>query len=181
MKKFSIAFAAYSLFTFSAQAAKTLAPHVHGSVQFALAMEDDRNGTLTMNSPGDSIYGFEYVPKTAKDKKIHADKDAILEKKADLLIRFPADRKCKIANTKIVAVKDTGEDDDKDNHDIHGQHYDVSAEFSVTCEASVNASAVTVGVFDFFPRIKDASFQFLSNHGQIEKKVSNSKTTIKLP
>jgi hypothetical protein len=140
--------------------------HVHGSGNLGIAF-DGTKGKIGFKIPSESIFGFEHVAKSEKDKKAMDEGLKKLETKISEMIVFDQNLGCKFSKEKINVIN-------------HGQHGDTVAAFSVDCEKSPLGSKVTFNFQNFFPGIKDLDINVLI--GSIQKSIEAKKsgTTLEL-
>lgn len=154
-------------------------PHVHGLATLVLAIESETTANIDLDVAGDSIFGFEHEAKTDADKKAFKDGMDKLKNQAANVIRFDTSLKC------IVQVKNVGlekaEVHEEKSSEHHGQHMDVNAAYTVTCQKPLSGSSVKVGLIGMFPKIKSASLQILTSTNQAQQKVKSENDSIALP
>lgn len=154
--------------------AETKKAHEHGMAKLILAIETDTTGTIDLDVPADSIYGFEHKAKSKADKA--AQEKGFKKLKDSSVIQFPAG--CTVTNQKVELEAA----DHEAHHDEHeGEHADVSASYSVKCASDLSGKKVSVSLFSAFPKIKAISFQILSPKGQTENKVKKGNELILIP
>ncbi len=140
--------------------------HTHGSARLAIALEG-KNGKIDFDAPASAIYGFEYVAKSAKDKKAKEQGLQKVEDKIAEMIVFDPSLKCEIK-------KDMYEVDQKENH------ADVEFEFRVNCEKSPMGTNISVNISKVFPRIKAVKVDVVGEGVQKSVEVKNSGESIEL-
>lgn len=154
------------LFSVLALAAREEKAHVHGVAKAALAFEG-KTGKIEMSLPSSAIYGFEYMPKTAKDKKAkEAGLQKLEDKIAEMFVLDPS-LKCEIK-------KEIFEVDQRENHS------DIDAEFRVNCEKSPVGTSVMVNVAKIFPRIKTVQVDVIAEGVQKSQEVKTGGESIEL-
>ena len=147
-------------------AAREHGAHVHGDAKMNMAF-DGKNGKIEFHAPASTIYGFEYVAKSAKDK---ANKDQSLKKLNDKvaeMIQFDPSLKCEV-------TMDMYEVDQKDSH------ADVAAEYNVKCEKSPAETLVTLNIQKVFPRIKTVKVDVMLGDVQKSQEIKKGGDTIEL-
>ncbi|MDG0817899.1 ZrgA family zinc uptake protein [Bdellovibrio svalbardensis] len=140
--------------------------HTHGGARLAIALEG-KNGKIDFDAPASAIYGFEYVAKSAKDKKSKEQGLKKVEDKIAEMVVFDPSAKCEIK-------KDMYEVDQKENH------ADVEFEFRVICEKSPMGTNITVNISKIFPRIKAVKVDVVGDGVQKSLEVKNSGESIEL-
>ena len=141
--------------------------HQHGAGTLGIAFEN-LQGKIDFKIPSDSIIGFEYSPKSDKDKKVKSTQLALLENKISEMIQFSEDTGCKITKEKIEAVKDEAE-----SKEFHAEHSDVVASFTVNCTKTLVGSRITFNFQKYFPHINDIDVQVIA--GDLQKSIEAKK------
>jgi hypothetical protein len=152
-------------------------PHVHGLAQVTLALESGKSGTIDLDVPAESIYGFEHEARTKADKAAQSRGLGLLRGHPEEIVKLPSG--CSVRTAKVEMEK--AEHEEEPAGERHGEHADVNASYAVKCGKSLKGSAVRVGMFSLFPRLKAASFQVLTGSGQVEKKVESSDESVIVP
>ncbi len=149
--------------------------HQHGAGSLGIAFEENK-GRLEFKIPSESVIGFEYTPKTDKDKKIKEAQLAKLETGVTEMVAFDASLKCQISKDKIEVVRD--EKESKSAHSEHSEHSDLEATFNVICDKSPIGSKVTFNVQKIFPKIRDLDVQLIV--GNIQKSIEARKNGVSI-
>ena len=166
----------------AAHSEKSLKAHVHGSAQLTIALEDDKSLQVDLDSPADSIVGFEHKARSEPDKKTQAAALAHLEKGLSQLVEFPGELGCKVSDAKVgmeaeeheaKAVKKPAAAES-----AHGEHSDVNATFALKCEKPVTGHSAKIGLIGLFPKVKSVSVKVLGPTAQNEKKMSRNGESI---
>ena len=110
--------------------------HAHGAAKMAIAFEAAK-GQLTFEAPGESIYGFEHVAKTATQKTKQAEALAKLETDVAKMVVFEKPLNCAFTKEKLEISQD-------------GNHSEVQAVFAIQCEKDPIGSTVRFHVNLFF-------------------------------
>ena len=154
--------------------------HVHGAAKIVLALETSTQGTIDLDVPAESIYGFEHKATTKADKEAEAKGLKPLKGNPYSIIRLPSDCEIKVIKVEMEKAEDDKHEEVKgDEH--HGEHADINASYSVKCVKPISGIKAWIGMFDIFPRLKTVSFQVLTSSGQTETKVQSSHEFITLP
>lgn len=148
--------------------------HLHGAGSLGIAF-DENKGRLEFKIPSDSIIGFEYTPKTEKDKKIRLAQLEKLEKNISEMVVFNSALKCQITKDKIEVVKD-----EKESKEMHAEHSDTFATFDVKCSRSPMESTITFNFQKFFSRIQDLDVEIIADSFQKSIEVKKDGTTVEL-
>jgi hypothetical protein len=148
--------------------------HQHGAGTLGVAFEGAK-GRLEFKIPSDSIVGFEYTPKTDKDKKTKTDQLAKLEKNIADMVVFDAGLKCVITKDKVEVVKDEAE-----SKEAHAEHSDTFATFDVLCAKSPEGSKIVFNFQKYFPKIQDLDVQIIAGNIQKSVEAKKNNTSIEL-
>lgn len=148
--------------------AKSLGAHEHGMVKLEVAVEG-KIIELDLDGPAESFIGFEYTPKTKKEKKLFSDAHSLWTK--GLLTKlFIIDKKleCSVSDASFKQVID-GDDAKKES----GIHSEIEAKAKITCAQNVEGKSILVNVKKDFPHIKKLSIDLIGS----ETKSVEAKTT----
>jgi hypothetical protein len=166
MKSTLIAFALLtSVQAFSHEHA--LGAHEHGSIKLGMAVEKNV-ADIDLDGPTESFISFEYLPKTAKEKKIFNDVKELWEKNFLTLISFDKTLGCKITESsfkQIIDEKETAEEQAKikdPKKKEEGVHSDVEAKAKITCAKDLAGSEVQVSLRKHFKNIKKLNAEIIS-------------------
>lgn len=154
------------VFVGTAYGGKNHGAHVHGVGQLSLAF-DGMKGKIQLEAPAEALFGFEHDAKSKKDLQ---RKDAALKKleeKISEMIVFEESLKCLIKKD-IFEVNQTK------------SHADVEAEFSITCEKSVQGSSIEFHFQKVFPNLKNVKVDVLVNDLQKSIEVKKNGESIGL-
>lgn len=154
------------------------AAHVHGAGTLGIAFEQAK-GTLQLQIPSESIFGFEHAAKSESDQKAMSEGLQKLEMKISELVTFDSTLKCQISKDKIEVVKEK-EDKGEHKNGHHGEHSEVVASFTVNCGKSPVGSKLTFNFQKYFPRIKDLDVTFLAENIQTSAEVKKAGTVLVL-
>ncbi|GIL18841.1 MAG: hypothetical protein BroJett040_25920 [Oligoflexia bacterium] len=126
--------------------------HEHGHGQVAIAFEGG-HGMISLDTPAESILGFEHQAKSEKDKKAETDAFSKLEKSIGEMIVFAPALKCQFLKDKI-------------ERKIQGNHSDIEASFHVQCEKSPMGTPISFSFQKVFPKLRDVKVQFIAEKVQ---------------
>lgn len=143
--------------------------HVHGHAKMLIASTAGKSFHIEVEIPADSVYGFEHVAKSDKDKKTVKEKNAILVDKSSEIVVFPAG--CK---TNKVEVKESRESPDSD-------HSELVYHLMIDCEKSVSGEKAKIALGKFFSKIEDLDVSLVGDKKQSEVELENAQGEIKLP
>ena len=164
-------------------AEKSLGAHEHGSIKLGMAIE--RNvADIDLDGPTESFISFEYIPKTAKEKKIFTDVKNLWEKKILELVTFDKKLNCKISEAsfkQVIDEKETAEEQAKikdPKKKESGVHSDIEAKAKITCLSDLAGSEVQVSLKKQFKNIKKITVDIISGETksiEITKSVQSFK------
>ena len=166
------------LFCFPAQAGTTNHhAHVHGAAKVTLALETYLAGTIDLDVPAESIYGFEHKASTRADKEAQERGFKPLRNNPYSILRLPSD--CEVKMIKVEAEKAEAEEKpEPGEEEHHGEHSDINASYSLKCTNSLAGAKIWVGMFDIFSRVKSVSLRVLTPNGQTEQKITSSHDSL---
>jgi hypothetical protein len=146
--------------------------HVHGAANLDIVF-DKLEGRLEFKTPSESVLGFEYQPKSEKDKKKLSDVIAKFETEIAQMIQFDSSLGCSITKEKIeMILEETG-------HKHHGTHSDFVAHFKVRCEKQILGSSLKID-FTSSPKIKKLNVTFLAGDLQKSFEIKKKPLTVEL-
>lgn len=158
----------FSLTTFAKKEVhRQLGQHAHGAGTLGIAFDGGR-AKLNFKIPSDGIIGFEYTPKTEKDK---ATKKAQLEKfEANIssMVEFDPSLNCKFKKESLDVIKDQDE-----SKETHSEHSDIFAVFNIECDKAPVGTKITFNFKGVFPKVNRLNVQVLV--GDIQKSVEVEK------
>jgi len=166
-----------------AQAAPPAA-HEHGVAQLTL-VQDRSLVTIALDSPLDSIVGFEHAPANAEDKAALVRAG---ERLRDLtaLVSLPAAAGCKLAELDVDLPFTDGDAPAHAGHEHdHGHegdgHADVSASYTLDCTDPAALDVLTVRLFETFPRMHLLRAEAATANGQGAAKLTRDSATWTMP
>lgn len=132
---------------------KTLSAHEHGSIELDLGV-DGSVLEIELKGPAESFIGFEYAPKTDKEKKVFSIAETLWTK--NLLSIFTFD-KALVCSVSEASFKQEIEDhkDRKDNKKETGAHSEIHAKAKISCSADLKDQSVAISLKRAFPKIKN--------------------------
>jgi hypothetical protein len=161
-----------------------LGAHEHGSIKLEIAVEKNII-ELNIDGPTESFMSFEYLPKSAKEKKIFEDLKTIWEKKLFTLITFESKLNCKIEEAtlkQVVDEKETKEEQAKikdPKKKEQGVHSDIEAKAKVSCKYNLAGSNVEISLKKHFKNIKKLTAEIISTETK-SVEISKDSQIIKL-
>ncbi len=171
---------------FAAGACAQQHAHVHGRGELNVAV-DAQMVTIQLESPLDSLLGFERAPRTDAERKRVADAVARL-RAADKLFRIDPAAQCTLKSVELEsaalglgkaatpAAQSAAEAGGK--HDHRGKDDDEHADIDMTavfaCTSAARARFVDVGLFEAFPRYKAIDAQVAAPGGQAKRTLTKA-------
>jgi hypothetical protein len=158
--------------------------HVHGVGQINIVVEG-KQATVEFLAPAEGLYGFEHQVRTKAEQEKRDVALAGLQEKISTMVVFEADRGCQFT-TKKIAVEENIEHEPEHGKGTEkaqkksGEHSEVRAEFTVSCEKPLAGSQARFGVSKVFPTIKTVHVQVLSDARQSGAEVKSDKGSLKL-
>ena len=139
--------------------------HAHGAGTLGIAFEGT-SGRIDLKITSESIVGFEYAPKSAKDKKKRDTALLTLEKNISEMIVFDPSLNCRISKEKIEIVAESE------------KHSNLVAGFGVACGKSPVGTEIVLNFQKQFPNIKDLDVEVVADN--IQKSVEAKKNSTRL-
>lgn len=169
------------IFSHSIYAKKSLSAHEHGSATLSLAY-DNTSVEIELESPADSVLGFEHAPKSDKEKKVFETSKTLWNNLTTELVIFSKDLNCKANNLafrQIMGEEDEHEDHGKDKkHDHHEEgHSEIEASATVTCDKKI-AGDLTIQLKKHFKHMKNLKLEIMGVKPQslnIKKEIETIK------
>jgi len=150
-------------------------PHEHGVVHLDVGVEG-RIITLQMESPLDSLLGFERAPRTDAERR-RADAAVARLKAADKLFAIDAAAQCKLTKAELssAALKlGPAAEPDPDGH------ADIDGSFEFECADGARAAFIDVGLFDVFARMQRIEVQTITPKAQFKATLRRPQRRIAL-
>lgn len=169
--------AAWCALALAAPAVQAGKAHEHGIAKLDVGVEGERI-TLVLDSPLDSLLGFERAPRTDPERKAAAELLAKLRQPAGLF-KPTAAAQCALASADVKApVLEPGAA--KDSKDTRGGHADLEASYVFKCAQPAQLAEVQVDLFDAFKRMKRIDVQVAGPKGQAKAVLRAGSRTVKL-
>lgn len=140
---------------------KGLGAHEHGAIKLEIAIEG-KTIEISLDGPAESFIGFEYTPKTDKEKKIFKDAEALWTKNI-LTKLFVLDKKMECMTSNVSFVQE-----------IEGTHSDIEAEAKIICAQDLKGQKLIVALRKYYPHIKKLSIDVM---GSESKSYNKAKIT----
>lgn len=135
--------------------------HVHGMATLQIAV-DGKTLQLNLESPLDSLLGFEHMPRTEQQKTAVKEMENRL-RQADRLFQANSAALCTL---KSVALDSPVLGADKHHGHKHDDHADLDGEFIFTCAKPRELRGLEVRLFDAFPRLRKLKTEAATPRGQ---------------
>jgi hypothetical protein len=133
--------------------------HQHGHAKMSLAFEGN-SGVMTFDMPSETVYGFEYLPKTQEEKKTVEEKNVLIKKDLASAVAFEAPLGCVTTH-------------DKTEREQEGSHSDLNISFKIKCEKSPKGTSLTFNVQKVLPKLKEIDVQILIDDLQKSIEIQN--------
>ena len=143
--------------------------HEHGAAKLMVA-QDGTDFLLSLDTPAFNIYGFEHSPEDDQQQQIVSNAQALLKQGKQLFL-FPQDAQCSLKDTAIET--ETGDHDGDEAS--QGGHSDLNVEWHFSCKQPLQATSLTLTLFDAFNNLKDLDVTYLTDSGQGAAELSASK------
>lgn len=157
----------------------TEAAHVHGLMHLDIAV-DKQLLTLQLESPLDSLLGFERRPRTAAERQAA---DALVKRMGDAATLFKPDAAAHCVPTKVslesTALQSTAPAMGKDIGK-NAEHADLDASYEFTCAHPDRLTVVEVGLFDAFKRLQKIEVQVAGTKLQSSQTLQRPDKVVKL-
>lgn len=142
--------------------------HAHGAGSLGIAFEGPA-GRIDFKMTGESVIGFEYAAKSAKDKSRRDAALLILEKSITEMIVFEPSLDCRFTKEKIEVIAESA------------KHSSVVAGFNIACAKSPVGTEIVFNFQKRFPKIKDLDVEVVADYIQksVEVKKNNTKLLLK--
>lgn len=151
--------------------------HVHGRAELNVAV-DARAITIHLDSPLDSLLGFERAPRTDAEHKRAADVVRHLMAAGALFVIDPA-AQCELGSVKLQSAvlglhgSGAAARDHAKGHDGE-EHADLDMTALFTCANAAGARFIDVKLFDVFPRYRSIDAQVAAPAGQSKRTLTKA-------
>lgn len=132
---------------------KGMGAHEHGSLTLEVAVEG-KQINIEIEAPAESFLGFEYIPKTAKEKAAYTKAETLWNK--ELLTKlFITDISlgCSIGESSFKQVLEE-QTETKEKAKKSGQHSEIQASAIINCQKELKGQSVSVAFKKEFTKIK---------------------------
>ena len=190
LRKLIVTAAAVGLSGFASSAhAEKKKQHVHDHGHGKLSVAVDGNTVaFDLDLPADGLYGFEYEPRTAAEKKTFAEANAKLQEHPESIFIFPAELGCKVTTAHVKKEdEDEGEKapattpaKSKGKTKRAETHADINGDFRFQCDKSPAGAKIKIAMLKAFPRVKDLKMQINSATNQSAVSITKPEQEISL-
>jgi Protein of unknown function (DUF2796) len=142
--------------------------HVHGAAKLNIAVED-RAATVELESPAESIVGFEHKATTAADQQKQAKALDLLKHKIGSMVLFEPALGCRWSPTNLEVVQH-----DQEHSEVHGV-------FAVTCDNPLAGSRIRFAFTKAFPAIRTVSVQVVAATQQVGATIQQDRGVVEVP
>lgn len=140
--------------------------HVHGAGSLDLAIEG-KTVTALLESPAESLMGFEHAAKTPDEIKKRDVALARLKARFAEMVVFPATAQCSWKPVKAEVH-------------VHGSHADVEAEFTAECRGPLNRGEIRFGFRKVFSGLHELKVQLIGPGQQTGAVIKHDEGTVRL-
>lgn len=132
--------------------------HQHGLMKLDVALEG-QSLTVDLESPLDSLLGFERAPRTAAERQ--AATTVLNQLRQGQLLKPDAAAQCQLAEATVEAPVLT-----QPAGAAAGEHADLDAHYRFTCQQPAQLRQLELGLFDAFARLQRVEVQWAGPQGQ---------------
>ncbi len=164
------ALAASACLLCAAGLAQAGAPHQHGVAQLDISVDRSRI-SLRLDIPLDNLLGYERAPRTDAER---SQVQTIVKQLQDAatLVRVDSAAGCSLSRLSLVSAELGLPEADaapapKESAKDSG-HADLVADYEFSCTDTSKARAVTLGLFEAFPRLRRIEVQTATPRGQLK-------------
>lgn len=139
--------------------------HVHGHGLLNMAITE-KHIHIELNSPAESLLGFEHHPETEQQHQQVITTNNIL-KDGEELFRFPQNAECRLLSSHI---DNPMAEDDHETAEHHGdehdsEHNDIRVQYQFKCKEPSHLDTMTTTLFSHFPRFEELDVQLITPQG----------------
>jgi hypothetical protein len=158
------------LAVFFATASRGAGVHEHGVARLQIALDGDSGiqANIIFETAADSIYGFEYEAKSAKDRATQKSGLDLLKTSMPQILKFDDTRQCVLKNEslKVVTEEEAHGSHTPESHRHEAKHRNVEGRWSVSCGKSLLGTKLNINFVDKFSRIRDVRVITISESSQ---------------
>lgn len=163
----------------STGAQATEAAHVHGLMHLDIAV-DQKLLTLQLETPLDSLLGFERPPRTPAERQAA---DALLKQMGNAAALFKPDTAAQCVLTKATiesaALQSKAPASEKESGP-QSEHADLDANYEFNCAHPDKLTSVDIGLFDAFKRLQKIEVQVAGAKGQSKQTLQRPDKRVRL-
>jgi hypothetical protein len=156
--------------------------HEHGVAKLDVAIEGNTL-TVALESPLDSLLGFERAPRTDAERKAAADMLARL-RSGGALFKIDAAAQCTLIKAEVTApvLEAAGKAPVAATaaKAAESDHADLSASYEYTCAQPLQLRTLELDLFDAFKRMQRIEVQVAGAQGQSKMTLRRPARTVKL-
>lgn len=141
---------------------KSLHAHEHGAIKVGMAVEKN-TVEIDIDGPAESFLGFEYAPKTEKEKKVLSDLESKWTKNLESFISFDKKLNCKVTEANFTHVIEEKKADAKKEAGVHSE---IEATAKLVCAFDLSGSEVSVSLRKIFKHIKKLSVEIIGRESK---------------
>jgi Protein of unknown function (DUF2796) len=142
--------------------------HLHGVAKLNITVEE-RTATVELESPAESIIGFEHKAKTAADQQKQAKALDLLRNNISNMLIFEPALGCRLSPINLDVVQ-------------QGQaHSEVHGAFAVSCDGPLRGSKIRFGFTKAFPEIQTVNVQVVAPTQQVGASIKQDRGEVEVP
>lgn len=163
--------------------------HVHGRATLEVAIEGG-SVQISLDSPLDSLLGFERAPRTEKERQSVREMSRKL-RQSDHAFVFSPQSQCRLDSVQLesavieqsllAAGSDSNAVKDRDKSSVNSPdvHSELSATWHFQCAAPESLQGVKVSLFQYFPSLKRIDAAVIGPKGQSRTRLSPKSNQLK--
>lgn len=163
--------------------------HVHGRATLEVAIEGG-SVQISLDSPLDSLLGFERAPRTEKERQSVREMSRKL-RQSDHAFVFSPQSQCRLDSVQLesavieqsllAAGSDSNAVKDRDKSSVNSPdvHSELSATWHFQCAAPESLQGVKVSLFQYFPSLKRIDAAVVGPKGQSRTRLSLKSNQLK--
>jgi hypothetical protein len=143
--------------------------HVHGVAKLGVAVQG-ATVTLALESPLDSLIGFEHAPRSAAERAAVAALRATMQAPRELF-KFNTEAACSLvkaeAESALFAAAPAA------SASASSEHADLDASFEYACAQPAKLATLDVDLFKVYPRLHSVSVEVATDKGQSKQALTS--------
>jgi hypothetical protein len=148
--------------------------HVHGVARLGVAVQG-ATVTLSLESPLDSLIGFEHAPRSAAERAAVATLQAAMQAPRELF-RFNAEAACSLVKAEAESALFSA----APAASAASEHADLDASFEYACGQPARLATLDVGLFKLYPRLHTVSVEVATGKGQSKQALTSAAHVVVL-